>query len=79
MSARRTYVLIVDQDGRANTEQLREWLQGGWSICSLESAPYGPSGLAVAITVEREIDGTATQKRWRAKKKGGGPGRGLPY
>ena len=50
MSARRTYVLIVDQDGRSNTEPLREWLQEGWSICSMESRAYGSSGLAVGIT-----------------------------
>ena len=84
MSARRTYVLIVDQDGRSNTEPLREWLQEGWSICSMESRAYGPSGLAVGVTVEREAEGgdgadAVPQKRWRAKRDGGASGRGLPH
>ena len=75
---------IVDQDGRSNTEPLREWLQEGWSICSMESRAYGPSGLAVGITVEREAEGgdgadAVPQKRWRAKRDGGASGRGLPH
>ena len=75
---------IAYADGRSNTEPLREWLQEGWSICSMESRAYGPSGLAVGITVEREAEGgdgadAVPQKRWRAKRDGGASGRGLPH
>ena len=76
MTGRRTYVLVVDEAGLANVQELREWLRDGWIIRAIESRPYG-AALAIAITVEREGDTSGSQRRWRAKRTG--KARGLPH